>query len=106
FLQANTNKRGLTLDLNTTRGRDLVLGLVARSDLVIENFTPRVLENFNLDWDVIHDVNPRAVMVRMPAFGLTGPWRDRQGFAQTMEQVTGLADRKSTRLNSSHRTIS
>jgi crotonobetainyl-CoA:carnitine CoA-transferase CaiB-like acyl-CoA transferase len=91
FLQSNTNKQGITLDLNTAVGRDLVLGLVGRSDLVVENFTPRVLENFKLGWDVIHDVNPRAVMVRMPAFGLSGPWRDRQGFAQTMEQVTGLA---------------
>src|SRR5205823_7406883 len=69
FLQSNTNKRGLTLDLNTTAGRDLVLQLAAESDLVIENFTPRVLRNFNLEWDVIHAVNPRAVLVRMPAFG-------------------------------------
>lgn len=49
------------------------------------------MEAFNLDWDVIHEVNPQAVMVRMPAFGLDGPWRDRPGFAQTMEQITGLA---------------
>jgi len=50
-----------------------------------------VVEAFDLDWDVIQKVNPRAVMVRMPAFGLDGPWRDRPGFAQTMEQITGLA---------------
>ena len=91
FLAANTNKRGLTLDLNHPTGRELLLRLVADADLVIENFTPRVLEQFDLGWDVIHAANPRAVMVRMPAFGLTGPWRDRPGFAQTMEQVTGLA---------------
>ena len=95
FLPANANKHDLTLDLNQPVGRDLVLQLVAQADLVVENFTPRVLEQFDLDWDVIHAANPRAVMVRMPAFGLTGPWRDRPGFAQTMEQVTGhgLADR-------------
>ena len=91
FLQANVNKRAVTLDLGRPAGRDLVLELIARSDLVFDNFTPRVLEQFKLDWDVVHATNPAAVMVRMPAFGLTGPWRDRPGFAQTMEQVTGLA---------------
>ncbi len=91
FLQANTNKRGFTLDLATAEGRDLALRLIATADVVIENFTPRVLASFGLGWEVIHAANPRAVLVRMPAFGLTGPWRDRPGFAQTMEQVTGLA---------------
>ena len=91
FLAANTNKRDLTLDLNDPRGREVLLRLVGQADLVVENFTPRVLEQFGLDWDAIHAANPRAVMVRMPAFGLSGPWRDRQGFAQTMEQVAGLA---------------
>jgi crotonobetainyl-CoA:carnitine CoA-transferase CaiB-like acyl-CoA transferase len=91
FLAVNTNKRGITLDLRTAEGRDLLLRLVERADVIMENFTPRVLEGFDLDWDVIHAANPSAVMVRMPAFGLDGPWRDRPGFAQTMEQVTGLA---------------
>jgi crotonobetainyl-CoA:carnitine CoA-transferase CaiB-like acyl-CoA transferase len=91
FLAANANKRDLTLDLSSSVGRDLLLRLVAEADVVVENFTPRVLESFDLGWDVIHATNPRAIMVRMPAFGLDGPWRDRPGFAQTMEQVTGLA---------------
>jgi crotonobetainyl-CoA:carnitine CoA-transferase CaiB-like acyl-CoA transferase len=91
FLQANTNKYDVTLDLDRPEGRAMVLELVARADIVIENYTPRVVENFGLDWPVIHETNPRAVMVRMPAFGLDGPWRDRPGFAQTMEQITGLA---------------
>jgi crotonobetainyl-CoA:carnitine CoA-transferase CaiB-like acyl-CoA transferase len=91
FLQANANKDDVTLALDEPAGRELLLRLIAQADLVIENYTPRVLESFDLDWDVVHATNPRAVMVRMPAFGLTGPWRDRPGFAQTMEQVTGLA---------------
>ena len=66
-----------------------MLRLIEQADLVIENYTPRVIEQFDLGWDVVHAANPRAVMVRMPAFGLDGPWRDRPGFAQTMEQVTG-----------------
>jgi len=91
FMCVNTNKRGLTLDLTDPVGRDLFLRLLAEADVVVENFTPRVMENFGLGWDVVHATNPRAILVRMPAFGLDGPWRDNSGFAQTMEQMTGLA---------------
>ncbi|MDW3217288.1 MAG: CoA transferase [Acidimicrobiales bacterium] len=91
FVAANADKRDLTLDLTSARGRDLLLRLVDTADLVVENFSPRVIEQFDLDWDVIHERNPATVMVRMPAFGLSGPWRDRVGFAQTMEQMSGMA---------------
>ena len=91
FHTSNTNKRDLTLDLARPEGRALALRLIEQVDVVIENYTPRVIDQFDLGWDVVHATNPRAVMVRMPAFGLDGPWRDRPGFAQTMEQVTGLA---------------
>jgi crotonobetainyl-CoA:carnitine CoA-transferase CaiB-like acyl-CoA transferase len=49
------------------------------------------MERFGLDWDTVHSINPKLVMVRMPAFGLDGPWRDRAGFAMTVEQAGGLA---------------
>jgi len=91
FLACNTNKTDVTLDLSKPRGRELLEGLIARSDAVVENFTPRVFEGFGLSWERIHDLNPRTIYMRMPAFGLSGPWRDNTGFAQTMEQLTGLA---------------
>ena len=91
FLCSNNNKRGISVELSTDAGRSLALELIAASDLVLENFSPRVMENFGLRWDAVRAANPRAVMVRMPAFGLDGPWRDRVGFAQTMEQATGMA---------------
>jgi crotonobetainyl-CoA:carnitine CoA-transferase CaiB-like acyl-CoA transferase len=91
FLCSNTNKRGISIELSEPRGRALALDLIAKSDVVVENFSPRVMANFDLEWDVVHAANPRAIMVRMPAFGLDGPWRDRVGFAQTMEQATGMA---------------
>ncbi len=91
FLAANANKRGITLDLGKPEGVALAKRLVAHVDGVIENFTPRVLEGWGLGWDAISALNPRAILVRMPAFGLSGPWRDHPGFAQTMEQLTGLA---------------
>jgi crotonobetainyl-CoA:carnitine CoA-transferase CaiB-like acyl-CoA transferase len=91
FLAANANKRGLTLDLGRPEGVALAKRLIAHCDGVIENFTPRVLEGWGLGWETISAVNPRAILVRMPAFGLSGPWRDHTGFAQTMEQLSGLA---------------
>ena len=91
YLCSNTNKRGLTLDLGTDDGLALLRELIATSDAVLENFSPRVLGNFGLGWDAIQAINPQCILVRMPAFGLSGPWRDNVGFAQTMEQVTGLA---------------
>lgn len=91
FQGANTNKRGLTLDLATEQGRDLFVRLAATADVVVENYTPRVFENFGFDRETLAADNPSLIFARMPAFGLDGPWRDRPGFAQTMEQVTGLA---------------
>jgi crotonobetainyl-CoA:carnitine CoA-transferase CaiB-like acyl-CoA transferase len=91
FHGTNTNKRSITIDVNTAAGLTLAKRLVARADVVLENFSPRVMEQFGLDWPVVHALNPAAVMVRMPAFGLDGPWRERIGFAQTMEQVSGMA---------------
>jgi crotonobetainyl-CoA:carnitine CoA-transferase CaiB-like acyl-CoA transferase len=91
FLAANANKRGVTLDLGRPEGVALAERLIARCDGVIENFTPRVLDGWGLGWEKISALNPRAILVRMPAFGLDGPWRDHTGFAQTMEQLSGLA---------------
>jgi crotonobetainyl-CoA:carnitine CoA-transferase CaiB-like acyl-CoA transferase len=91
FLCSNTNKRAVSIELSLPQGRGLALDLIAQSDLVVENFSPRVMANFDLEWDAVSAANPRAIMVRMPAFGLDGPWRDRVGFAQTMEQATGMA---------------
>jgi crotonobetainyl-CoA:carnitine CoA-transferase CaiB-like acyl-CoA transferase len=91
FHASNLGKRGITLDLGHPGGLDIAKRLVARADVIVENFTPRVLEQFGLDYDVAQEIRSDIVMVRMPAFGLTGPWRNRPGFAQTMEQLTGMA---------------
>ena len=90
FHHANVGKRSVTLDLTRPEGMALLHRLMAVSDGLVENFSPRVIDQFGLDWDTVHRLNPRLVMVRMPAFGLDGPWRDRVGFAQTMEQVSGM----------------
>jgi crotonobetainyl-CoA:carnitine CoA-transferase CaiB-like acyl-CoA transferase len=91
YLGCNTNKRNVTLALDHPRGLELVHELVKHCDAVMENFSPRVFERFELDWEHVHALNPRTILVRMPAFGVWGPWRDNVGFAQTMEQMTGMA---------------
>ncbi|MFB4303888.1 CaiB/BaiF CoA transferase family protein [Actinomadura sp. NTSP31] len=91
FQGANAGKRSITLDLTRTEGRDVLFRLLANADVLIENFSPRVLGNFGITADLIQETCPQVTLVRMPAFGLDGPWRDRTGFAQTMEQATGLA---------------
>jgi crotonobetainyl-CoA:carnitine CoA-transferase CaiB-like acyl-CoA transferase len=91
FMGANTNKKDLTLDLSTEAGLEAMKRLIAGCNVVVENFSPRVFDGFGLTTECIHELNPQALFVRMPAFGLDGPWRDNVGFAQTMEQMTGLA---------------
>jgi crotonobetainyl-CoA:carnitine CoA-transferase CaiB-like acyl-CoA transferase len=91
FLHVNSNKQSLTLDLSKPKGIALLEQLIGKCDAIIENFTPRVLDNFGLSWERVKTLNPNALMMRMPAFGLTGPWRDNTGFAQTMEQLSGMA---------------
>jgi crotonobetainyl-CoA:carnitine CoA-transferase CaiB-like acyl-CoA transferase len=91
FLSTNTNKQGLTLNLEHPRGKDVAGELLKHCDVFVENYSPRVMERFGLDWPTVHALNPRCIMVRMPAFGLDGPWKDHVGFAQTMEQISGMA---------------
>ena len=91
FHGVNPGKRDVTLRLDDDRGRRLVERLIEEADVVIENFSARVMPHFGLDAARIKSLNSRAIFVRMPAFGLDGPWRDRAGFAMTVEQVSGLA---------------
>jgi crotonobetainyl-CoA:carnitine CoA-transferase CaiB-like acyl-CoA transferase len=91
YLANNTNKLDLTLSLGDPRGLHHLERLIGSADVVVENFSPRVFDGFGLTWDRIRELNPGATLVRMPAFGLDGPWRDNVGFAQTIEQMSGMA---------------
>lgn len=91
FHGTNTGKRGITLRLDAAESQPALRALVERADVLIENFSPRVLEHFDLSWEKLHAWNPRLILVRMPAWGLDGPWRDRTGFAMNVEQACGIA---------------
>jgi crotonobetainyl-CoA:carnitine CoA-transferase CaiB-like acyl-CoA transferase len=90
FNALNTNKKSLTVDLNDPRGHEVVRKLVATCDVVVENFTPRVLDQLNLNYETLRAERPDLVMLRMPGFGLEGPWRDRAAFAFVIEDASGL----------------
>jgi crotonobetainyl-CoA:carnitine CoA-transferase CaiB-like acyl-CoA transferase len=87
----NLNKRDITLDLTSARGRDLACRLAAQADVVVENFSPRVVEQFGLDYQSLIALRPDVIAVRMPGFGLDGPWRDWVGWALNIEQVSGMS---------------
>jgi crotonobetainyl-CoA:carnitine CoA-transferase CaiB-like acyl-CoA transferase len=90
FAGANTNKLGLTLDLRAQRGRELFLDLVAGADVVVENFSARVMDNLGLEYAALRARRPDLIMVRMPGFGLDGPWRDVPAFAPIIEDASGI----------------
>ncbi len=90
FSGLNTNKKSVTLDLADKRGRDALRTLLATCDVMVENYTPRVLEQIGLDFDGVRAIRPDIVMVRMPGFGLDGPWRDNAAFAFVIEDASGL----------------
>lgn len=91
FSALNTNKKSLTLDFQTEQGRELLCRLIATCDVVVENFTPRVIEQIGLDFESLRALREDIIMVRMPGFGLDGPWRDNPAFAYIIEDASGLS---------------
>ena len=90
FSALNTNKKSLTIDFADPRGVELVKRIAATCDVVVENYTPRVLDGAGLDYESLRADHPDLVMVRMPGFGLDGPWRDLAAFAFVIEDASGL----------------
>jgi benzylsuccinate CoA-transferase BbsF subunit len=86
----NRNKLGITLDLATPDGIALAKKLVLSSDAVVENFTPRVMANWGLDYDSLKKIKPDVIMLSLSTMGGTGPRRDYTGFGPTIQAFSGL----------------
>ena len=84
------NKKSVTLDLRNPEGQEIVRRLVARTDIVIENFRPGTLEKWGLGWEDLRKIRPELVMVRVSGYGQSGPYRERPGFAAIAESMGGL----------------
>lgn len=90
FQMMNRNKRGITLDLTNPKGIALLKRLLADADAVIDNYAADVLPRMGLDAKAMHAVNPRLVVVTMPAFGMSGAWSGVRAYGSTLEQASGL----------------
>ena len=76
FAYLNTNKRSVTINLKSNAGREIVRALAAESDVLVENFAPRVMPSLGLDYETLSGATPGLVMVSISNFGQTGPYRD------------------------------
>lgn len=90
WLSQARNKRLVTLNLRQPEGQALALQLIAKSDIVVENFRPGRLEGWNLGYERMREVNPRIVLVRISGYGQTGPYRERAGYGNVSESMGGL----------------
>jgi crotonobetainyl-CoA:carnitine CoA-transferase CaiB-like acyl-CoA transferase len=76
FLHLNTNKKGITLNLNSATGKKILKALVSDVDILVESFSPRVMPSLGLDYQTLEQINPKLVMVSISNFGQSGPYRD------------------------------
>lgn len=90
FCAWNRNKKSITLNLDHPEARELFLKLVKISDVVVENFTPRVMSNWGLQYENLRKSNAQLIMLSMSGMGQTGPWKDYAAFGPTVQALGGL----------------
>lgn len=91
WLSEARNRKSVTLDLRKAEGADLFRELVKRSDVVLENFRPGTMEKWGLGYEALSAINPKLVMLRVSAYGQTGPMQAKPGFARIAHAFSGLA---------------
>lgn len=93
YLALNRNKRSITLNFREPRAQEIIREMVAKADILLENFRPGTMEQMGCGWDVLREINPRLIMTRLSGFGQDGPYSQRPGFdgiAQAMSGLMGL----------------
>ncbi len=91
WLSEGRNKKSVTIDLKKAEGAELLLRLAAKADVLVENFQPGTLEKWGLGWAALQARNPRLVMVRISAYGQTGPYSPRPGFGRIANAFGGIS---------------
>ncbi len=91
WLSEARNKRCMTLDLRAPDGAVIFRRMIAEADVLVENFRPGTMEKWGFGWDVLRAINPRLVMLRISAYGQTGPLRGKPGFARIAHGFSGLS---------------
>lgn len=84
------NKKSVTCDLRNPEGQRLARELIARADIVIENFRPGTMERWGLSYDTLREINPGLIMVRVTGYGQTGPYAPRAGYGSIGEAMGGI----------------
>jgi crotonobetainyl-CoA:carnitine CoA-transferase CaiB-like acyl-CoA transferase len=90
FCAWNRNKRSITLDMDYHEAREIFLKLVKISDIVVENFSPRVMSNWDLDYATLKKANQKLIMLSMSGTGQNGPWKDFVAYGPTLQSLAGL----------------
>jgi CoA:oxalate CoA-transferase len=90
FAMLNSNKRAITLNLKSERGRALLIEMVKRGDVLLENFAPGVMDKLGVGWSVLSRINPRLIYASGSGFGLSGPDRDSLAMDLTVQAVSGI----------------
>ncbi|GIT43862.1 MAG: hypothetical protein Ct9H300mP11_17980 [Chloroflexota bacterium] len=96
FYEQNRNKLGVTLDLSRPEGLGILKELIRVSDVFSENFTPRVIKNFGLEYEDIRKIKPDIIMVSSTGYGFYGPWPTTEPLAQPLKVRLGLPIRQVT----------
>ncbi|MBL8642524.1 MAG: CoA transferase [Rhodospirillaceae bacterium] len=84
------NKKSITLNARVPEGQEIIKKLVAKSDFLLENFKPTTMEKWNLGYDVLSQINPGIIMIRVSGYGQTGPYSHKAGYAAVGEAMGGL----------------
>jgi crotonobetainyl-CoA:carnitine CoA-transferase CaiB-like acyl-CoA transferase len=90
YLSMNRNKRNMTLNLKTPEAQEILKRLVARADVLIENFRTGTMESFGLGYDVLQRINPRLIYCAVSVFGRSGPYKDKAGYEALMQAFSGV----------------
>jgi crotonobetainyl-CoA:carnitine CoA-transferase CaiB-like acyl-CoA transferase len=90
FLNLNRNKRGIALDLRTDNGREIVLKLAAKSDILVENFTPGTMDKLGLSYEAVGTVNPKIIYCSVSGFGHSGPYQTRPAVDPLVQAMSGM----------------
>ena len=91
WAELNRSKRHIAVDVSSPEGRDIFLRIAAVSDVVVENFSPRVMGNLGIDYEDLKKVNPSIIMVSMPAFGKSGPYQARGSYGPGIDAMSGVS---------------
>lgn len=90
YANLNHNKKGITLNLKTDKGKSILKKLACKADVLLENYRPGVMDHLGVGYDILHEINPRLIYAELSGFGSYGPYRQRPGYDIISQGMGGL----------------